>query len=40
MFRFLIVLGLLVPSFGHSRECNQDIDRLATEYEIKIISIV
>lgn len=37
MFRFLIVLGLLVPSFGHSRECNQDIDRLATEYEIKII---
>lgn len=36
MLRFLIVLSLLIPSFGYAYECNEEIDMLARKYETKI----
>jgi len=36
MFRFLIILALILPGFAYGYECNQEIDELSKEYNVGI----
>jgi hypothetical protein len=36
MFRFLVVLALMLPGFAYGYECSKEIDRLSYEYNVPI----
>ena len=36
MFRFLVILAIMFPSFAYGYECNQEIDELSKQYNISI----
>ena len=37
MLKFLFVLTLMLPSFAYGYECNEEIDQLSKQYEVKIL---
>jgi YHS domain-containing protein len=36
MFKYLLLLALMVPNYAYSYECSKKIDELSSEYKISI----